>query len=44
MENIHKHLGLFLVSKLYLFDHINEKSKKATKAKAANFKLVATCC
>ena len=30
-ENIQKHLGLFLDSKLSFFDHINEKIKKATK-------------
>ena len=30
-ENIQKHLGLFLVSKLNFFDQINEKIKKATK-------------
>ena len=30
-ENIQKHLGLFLNSKLSFFDHINEKIKKATK-------------
>ena len=30
-ENIQKHLGLFLDSKLNFFDHINEKIKKATK-------------
>ena len=30
-ENIQKHLGLFLDSKLILFDHINERIKKATK-------------
>ena len=30
-ENIQKQLGLFLDSKLNLFDHINEKIKKATK-------------
>ena len=30
-ENIQKHLGLFLDSKLIFFDHINEKIKKATK-------------
>ena len=30
-ENIQKHLGLFLDSKLNFFDHINEKNKKATK-------------
>ena len=30
-ENIQKHLGLFLDSKLSFFDHINEKFKKATK-------------
>ena len=30
-KNIHKHLGLFLDSKLNFFDHINEKIKKATK-------------
>ena len=31
-ENIQKHLGLFLNSKLSFFDYINEKIKKATKA------------
>ena len=30
-ENIQKHLGLFLDSKLIFFDYINEKIKKATK-------------
>ena len=30
-ENIQKHLGLFLDSKLSFLDHINEKIKKATK-------------
>ena len=30
-DNIQKHLGLFLDSKLSFFDHINEKIKKATK-------------
>ena len=30
-ENIQKHLGLFLDSKLSLLDHINETIKKATK-------------
>ena len=30
-DNIQKHLGLFLNSKLSFFDHINEKIKKATK-------------
>ena len=30
-ENIQKHLGLSLDSKLNFFDHINEKIKKATK-------------
>ena len=30
-ENIQKHLGLFLDSKLNFFDHINEKIKKATE-------------
>ena len=30
-ENIQKHLGLFLDSKLSFFDHVNEKTKKATK-------------
>ena len=30
-DNIQKHLGLFLDSKLSFFDHINEKTKKATK-------------
>ena len=30
-ENIQKHLGLFLDSKLSFFEHINEKIKKATK-------------
>ena len=30
-ENIQKHLGLLLDSKLNFFDHINEKIKKATK-------------
>ena len=30
-ENIQRHLGLFLDSKLNFFDHINEKIKKATK-------------
>ena len=30
-ENIQKHLGLFLNSKLSFFDHSNEKIKKATK-------------
>ena len=29
-DNIQKHLGLFLDSKLSFFDHINEKIKKAT--------------
>ena len=31
MENIQKHLDLFLDSKLNFLDHINEKIKKATK-------------
>ena len=31
-ENIQKHLGLFLDSKLHLLDHISEKIKKATTA------------
>ena len=30
-ENIQKHLGLFLDSKLSFFDYINEKIRKATK-------------
>ena len=30
-DNIQKHLGLFLDSKLSFFDHINEKIRKATK-------------
>ena len=30
-DNIQKHLGLFLDSKLSFFDHINEKIKKASK-------------
>ena len=30
-DNIQKHLGLFLDSKLSFFDHLNEKIKKATK-------------
>ena len=30
-DNIQKHLGLFLDSKLRFFDHIKEKNKKATK-------------
>ena len=30
-ENIQKHLGFFLDSKLSFFDHIKEKIKKATK-------------
>ena len=30
-DNIQKHLGLFLDSKLSFFDHTNEKIKKATK-------------
>ena len=30
-DNIQKHLGLFLDSKISFFDHINEKIKKATK-------------
>ena len=30
-DNIQKHLGLFLDSKLSFFDHINEKIKRATK-------------
>ena len=30
-ENIQNHLGLFLDSKLSLFDHINERIKKTTK-------------
>ena len=30
-ENIQKHLGLFLDSKLIFFDYINEEIKKATK-------------
>ena len=30
-ENIKKHLGLFVDSKLSFFDHINEKIKKVTK-------------
>ena len=30
-KNIQKHLGLFLDSKLSFLDHINEKTKKATK-------------
>ena len=40
IENIHNHLGLFFVPKLNLFDHINEKIKKATKA--INFEPVVT--
>ena len=40
MENIHNHLGLFFVPKLNVFDHINEKIEKATKA--INFELVVT--